>query len=57
VIKTLIMSCWSENPEQRPSFDDILKTLDRIHFQVVPGVNAMEVRSYIDSIEKQRKKG
>ena len=27
----LMKRCWDETPEQRPSFDDILKALQRMH--------------------------
>ena len=27
----LMVRCWHESPEARPSFDDILKTLLRMH--------------------------
>jgi hypothetical protein len=43
VNKGLIEKCWSENPENRPSFDEILQILVNRDFQIVLKVNSMEV--------------
>jgi hypothetical protein len=55
-VKSLISRCWSGDPEKRPSFGDILIDLERIEFQLLPGVNCGEVRRFLNDVRSQQTK-
>jgi hypothetical protein len=55
VSKRLIERCWSENPENRPTFEEILQILVTCEFQIVSKVNSMEVGRFVEAMEKQNK--
>jgi hypothetical protein len=45
-MQNLIARCWSLNPEDRPSFDEILEEFWKCDFAIVPGADPDELRSY-----------
>jgi serine/threonine protein kinase len=45
-IQNLIARCWSLNPEDRPSFDQILEEFQTCNFAIVPGADPKQLRSY-----------
>jgi hypothetical protein len=55
VSKSLIERCWSENPENRPSFDEILQILVNCDFQIISKVDSVEVKLYLTSVEEHNK--
>jgi hypothetical protein len=52
----LIERCWSENPEFRPSFPEIFAELEKSKFEVVGGVDSVEVMSFPQNVEEERKR-
>jgi serine/threonine protein kinase len=48
--RDLIESCWDHNPSARPTFVQIMETLDRANFQLFPDVDSDEVRRYIELV-------
>jgi serine/threonine protein kinase len=52
MLKELIKRCWSGDPENRPSFDEILFTLDKAQFGVALGVDPAKVRAYATAISQ-----
>lgn len=36
--RNLIMRCWSTNPEERPSFAEILEQIERANFRIIDGI-------------------
>jgi hypothetical protein len=55
-VKSLITQCWSGDPENRPSFSDIRKDLQRIEFKLLPDVNPGEVRRFLNEVRGQQNK-
>jgi serine/threonine protein kinase len=55
VSRRLIEKCWSENPEVRPSFSEIWEELAKSNFEVVGGVDAVEVRYFPQMVEERRR--
>ena len=53
--KNLIKRCWNQNPNQRPSFDDIVNELKTNKYFVQGNINKKEFKQYIDFIEDQTK--
>lgn len=49
--KDLIEICWSQSPEKRPSFDQILDQLRNNHDFITDSVNEEEYRKYIKYID------
>jgi hypothetical protein len=45
-MQNLITRCWSLNPGDRPSFDEILEEFWKCDFAIVPGADSNELRSY-----------
>jgi serine/threonine protein kinase len=50
VIKQVIEGCWSLNPNQRPSVDDILHAFRSVNYEIVPGADRDEVSSYVRGV-------
>jgi serine/threonine protein kinase len=67
MMQKLIKRCWSMNPGDRPSFDDIFAEFQANNFDIVPGANAITIRDYArgilawearrDSAQRKRKVG
>jgi serine/threonine protein kinase len=55
-VRRLIKSCWSQNPDDRPSFFGILCDLKKIKFQILPNVKSDKVIAWVDLIEKWQEK-
>jgi serine/threonine protein kinase len=49
-MKTLIELCWSPNPSDRPSFNEILKHIESNHFTIIPGADAKMIRLYVRGV-------
>jgi hypothetical protein len=47
----LIWACWDPDPDDRPTFDEILSILKRMNFGILPGVKAVKVISFAGEIE------
>jgi serine/threonine protein kinase len=45
-MQLLIPRCWSMNPDNRPSFEDIFLEFQAAQFDIVPGADAFLVREY-----------
>jgi serine/threonine protein kinase len=52
VPKKLIKRCWAADPDNRPSFDEILFTLDKAQFGVAADVDPAKVRAYVTAISQ-----
>jgi serine/threonine protein kinase len=52
-VKTLITRCWANKPDDRPSFSEIMLTLERIHFKIFPDVNSSDVALFVSNIREQ----
>jgi serine/threonine protein kinase len=50
-VRELISLCWSGDPARRPSFCEILATLESNDFKIVSGVGSMKVRRFLSSVE------
>jgi hypothetical protein len=44
VMKTLIERCWSPDPDNRPSFNDILESIELNDFRIIPKADATTIR-------------
>jgi hypothetical protein len=45
-MQNLITRCWSLDPKDRASFDEILEEFQKFDFAIVPGADPNELRSY-----------
>jgi serine/threonine protein kinase len=52
LMQDLIRRCWSMEPEQRPSFDDIIRDFKTIQFRIVPTADSVQLGMYVDDIER-----
>jgi serine/threonine protein kinase len=48
----LMMECWAEEPDDRPSFDEIVARLAEMKFKVMPNVNSAKLRAFVNQIEE-----
>lgn len=54
-MKNLISKCWSQNPEDRPSFDEIFKLLvDDYKSFFQEDVDVEEINNYLELLEEQK---
>jgi serine/threonine protein kinase len=49
-MKGLITNCWKLDPDERPTFNDILNELDSINFMILPGVSMDLVRQSVQEV-------
>jgi serine/threonine protein kinase len=54
-VKELINDCWAQKSHERPSFGEILYRLDRMDFQITPGVKSVKVRRFADAVKAREK--
>jgi len=50
VVRTIITRCWSADPTQRESFDEILTNFEQIQFQITPNVDTARVAAFVSSV-------
>jgi serine/threonine protein kinase len=55
-MSTLISKCWAVNPGDRPSFDEILETFERMDFNIVFGADRSIVRRYVEEVREWESK-
>jgi hypothetical protein len=48
----LIMDCWAKEPEERPSFAEIVERLSEMKFKIMPNVNSAKLREFVKKIEE-----
>jgi hypothetical protein len=46
-VSALITDCWADNPDDRPSFDEIVERLQDMDFKVAGGVNSVKVACFV----------
>jgi serine/threonine protein kinase len=56
-MRELIEECWAQNPDERPSFEDIFERLQGMAFRVMPGVNSAKVLRFVDEVIALEKVG
>jgi serine/threonine protein kinase len=49
-MKGLITDCWADDPDDRPSFAEIVEWLQEMDFKVVPGVNSAKLSRFLEAI-------
>jgi serine/threonine protein kinase len=50
VMQELIPKCWQRNPDERPSFQDILNLFDYHHFAILPGADETKIAEFHEDI-------
>jgi serine/threonine protein kinase len=51
LMRNLMAACWSYHPNNRPTFDMIIREFKAWNFRIIPGANPERVQEYIKSIE------
>jgi serine/threonine protein kinase len=54
-VKTIILDCLNQDPEERPSFNDILWYLNKIGFQITDGVDSVKVGRFVKAVKHREK--
>jgi hypothetical protein len=49
--RRLIIDCWTEDPNEQPSFASILDRLKQMKFKISPKVNSPRVQAFVSEIE------
>jgi hypothetical protein len=50
--RALIQDCWQDDPDHRPTFEEIVDRLVEMKFKVAAGVNSAKVREFVRKIEE-----
>jgi serine/threonine protein kinase len=50
MVRELIIDCWANDPDDRPSFHEILLRLEEMHFRLADGVKSSKVASFVRTI-------
>jgi serine/threonine protein kinase len=50
-MRDLIIRCWSPNPEDRPSFDEILRLIESNHFEIFPDADPRAVHTWVSVVK------
>ena len=56
-IQEFLTKCWSENPDERPSFKEIVEEIQKDKYKKVLGVNDEEVEAYLSIFDNDDKSG
>jgi serine/threonine protein kinase len=51
---TLIQDCWKDNPNDRPSFSEIMRRICQHDFEIVDDVNPREVGAFYEWIQREK---
>jgi serine/threonine protein kinase len=52
-VRELIAECWSNDPEERPTFAEIVDRLAKMEFKVAADVNSEKVAKFVKRIEER----
>jgi serine/threonine protein kinase len=52
-VQKLITACWASEPEERPSFEEIVERLVDMRFKMMANVNSMKISVFVKRIEKK----
>jgi serine/threonine protein kinase len=50
-VRRLIIDCWADDPDDRPSFASILDRLKQMKFKIAPKVDSSRVEAFVSEIE------
>jgi serine/threonine protein kinase len=50
VMQTLIGRCWKRNPQDRPSFGEILEMFAVADFQILPKADPVKIRGFVTKV-------
>jgi serine/threonine protein kinase len=50
LMQSLILRCWSEDPRQRPSFAEMMKEFEGANFEILPGVDSVQVKESVNRV-------
>jgi hypothetical protein len=50
-VRALITDCWADDPDDRPSFDEIVERLQEMDFKVTGGVNSAKVARFVEEVK------
>jgi serine/threonine protein kinase len=48
----LICDCWATDPDDRPSFNQILQRLERMNFKLTVNVNSSKVSEFVKKVKE-----
>jgi serine/threonine protein kinase len=51
-VRKIILACLERNPENRPSFTEILWQLKEIEFQITNGVDSNKVAQFVKAVKQ-----
>jgi hypothetical protein len=51
-VRRIIIDCWADDPDDRPSFASILDTLKQMKFKIAPKVDSSRVEMFVSEIEQ-----
>jgi serine/threonine protein kinase len=55
-MKSMISRCWAQDPDDRPSFADVLEELKQIEFKILSGVDGSAVGEFLTGISRKQMK-
>jgi serine/threonine protein kinase len=49
-VQELITDCWENDPDDRPSCEEVFDRLEAMDFKVIAGVNSAKLRRFVEDI-------
>jgi hypothetical protein len=50
-VRALITDCWADDPDDRPSFEEICERLQKMDFKSIDGVNSGKVSRFVKEVK------
>jgi hypothetical protein len=51
-VEKLIRDCWATGPDDRPSFNEILRRLERMNFKLTAKVNSSQLSEFVKKVNE-----
>jgi hypothetical protein len=51
-VQRLLTDCWADDPDERPTFDEIVDRLREMEFKLTANVNSAKLLKFVEGIQE-----